>query len=45
MEDSTYLEPIIEEEDLLDMEEDAGLLSDTNNTCSSGCDCAEEIVN
>lgn len=44
MEENTYLEPIIEEEDVLDMEEDAGLIADVNNTCASGCNCAEKVA-
>ena len=37
MEESEYLEPIIEEEDVVDMEEDAGLIADVNTTCITGC--------
>ncbi len=39
MEETTYLEPVIEEEDIVDLEEDSSLIADTNNTCESGCAC------
>jgi hypothetical protein len=42
MEETTYVEPIIEEEEIMDLEEDAGLISDTNNTCESGCACKDD---
>ena len=37
MEEYEYLEPVIEEEDVVDMEEDAGLIADVNTTCITGC--------
>ncbi len=37
MEGTTYLEPVIEEEEIVDLEEDSALIADVNNTCSSGC--------
>ena len=37
MEESKYVEPVIEEEDIVDLEEDSALIADVNNTCTSGC--------
>lgn len=36
MEETTYLDPVIEEEEIVDLEEDAGLIS-INSTCITGC--------
>ena len=37
MDETTYLEPVIEEEEIVDLEEDAALISDSNNTCNASC--------
>lgn len=37
MEETTYLDPVIEEEDIVDLEEDSALIADVNSTCITGC--------
>ena len=44
MEETIYLEPIIEEEEIIDLEEENGLISTTNNTCKSGCSSANKEI-
>lgn len=36
MEETTLVEPVIEEEELVDLEEDSALV-DVNTTCVTGC--------